>query len=165
MSTILYQETPRGPSILIEVAIPAGSLRVPIGDIQQLRSQEGQTVIIKGLRLVPPKVLTNGVQIQNANVPLAELRKMALTIYAEGWEKGRNIPLLLLNDFADSDATNATTVPFRNKPTKFDNWRNVDWAQSYVQLVAALTGGPYTLLLDCEYEKLNAKGVPIIGPS
>lgn len=164
---ILVEEEPRGPSQLIEIPVPLATQRQRLPDVQQLRSQEGQTIIIKALRLVTPKVLTNAMTLTGVNAPLAELRKICLVLYSEGWEKGQMIPLLSLNDFADADATTATTIPYRNTPTRFNNWRNVDWAQSYLLYAngqpAANT--PYVVLLDCEYIKLDAYGKPIIGPS
>jgi hypothetical protein len=163
----LVQEQPRGSSILVEIPIVAGTQRQNLPDVQQLRSQEGQVIIIKAIRLITPKVLTNAITLAGTNAPVTELRKIALTLYCEGWEKGKYIPLLVLNDVADSDAAVATTIPFRNVATKLDNWRNVDWAQSYIQFGngVAPAGAPYIIMLEVEYEKLNAKGVPIIGPS
>lgn len=164
---LLVQEEPRGPSILVEVPVPLPTQKQTLGDVQQLRSQEGQTIIIKAIRLITDKVLTNGMNIAGTNAPLAELQKMAVVLYSEQWQKGQFIPILVLNDMADADATAATTIPYRNRTTRFANWRNVDWAQSYIQYsngtIAA--GTPYVVLLEVEYEKLNSKGVPIVGPS
>lgn len=164
---VLLQEQPRGSSILVEVPIVAGTQRQNLPDVQQLRSQEGQVIIIKAIRLITAKVLTNAITLSGTNAPVSELRKMVLTLYCEGWEKGKYIPLLVLNDVNDSDATAGTTIQFRNNPTKLDNWRNVDWAQSYIQFAngQAPAGAPYVVIFEVEYEKLNAKGLPIVGPS
>lgn len=164
---ILVQEEPRGPSQLVEVPVPSATQRQRLPDTQQLRSQEGQTIIIKAIRLITPKVLTHAMTIAGTNAPLAELRKISLVLYSEGWEKGQMIPLLTLNDFADNDATAATTIPYRNHSTRLNNWRNVDWAQSYLLYAngqpAANT--PYVVMFDVEYIKLDYQGKPIIGPS
>lgn len=167
METILVQEEPRGPSILIEVPIVAGTQRQNLPDVQQLRSQLNQTIIIKAIRLITAKVLSNGVTVQGTNAPVTELVKMVLTLYSEGWEKGQYIPLLTLNDVADSDATAATTIPYRQSTTRFANWRNVDWAQCYVQFAngTAPAGAPYVLIFEVEYLKLDASGQPIQRPS
>lgn len=168
---VLIQEEPRGPSQLVEIQVTqAGITRVQLPDVQQLRSQVGQDVIIKAVRLITPKVLTNGAISGFVNAPLTELVKISLVLYAEGWEKGHLIPLLVLNDVNDSDATAATTIPFRNKTTRFDNWKNVDWSKSYLQFsngTAAVlpAGASYVVMLDVEYTKLNAQGKEIVGPS
>lgn len=166
-NVIMLQEQPRGPSILVEIPIVAGTQRQNLPDVQQLRSQEGQIIIIKAIRTITAKILTNAITLQGVVAPVAELRKMALTLYCEGWEKGKYIPLLVMNDTADADATTATTIQYRNNPTRFDNWRNVDWAQSYIQFAngTAPVGAPYNVVLEVEYQKLNAAGVPILGPS
>lgn len=165
---ILVQEEPRGPSQLVEVPVPTnGNQKIKLPDVQQLRSQEGQVIVIKAIRLITPKVLARGMTINAVNAPLAELQKISLTLYSEQWEKGQMIPLLTLNDMADADATAATTVPYRNKSTRFNNWRNVDWAQSYLLYSngTVSANSPYVVMFDVEYIKLDAKGNPIIGPS
>lgn len=163
---ILVQEEPRGPSQLVEVPVTTAVQKQRLPDVQQLRSQEGQTIIIKGIRLITPKVLARAATINLVNAPLTELVKIMLVLYSEGWEKGQMIPILTLNDMNDSDATTATTIPFRNKPTRLNNWRNVDWAQSYLLYSNGSAAVPsYAVLFDVEYIKLDAKGNPIIGPS
>lgn len=165
---ILVQEEPRGPSQLVEISVPTnGSQKIKLPDVQQLRSQEGQIIIIKGIRLISFKVLARGMTLNAVNAPLAELQKISLTIYSEQWEKGQMIPLLTLNDMADADSTAATTIPYRNKATKFNSWRNVDWAQSFLLYSngTVSANAPYVVMLDVDYIKLDAKGNPIIGPS
>lgn len=164
MQTVLVQEEPRGPSILIEVNVQQNGLqRVPFPDISQLRSTTTQRIVIKGLRLISNEVLTNGIISGNVTAPAAELAKMGLTIYAEGWEKGQSIPILTLNDMQFT----VGAIPFRFNPTKFDNWVAVDWPKSYLQFAngTVSAGAPYVVLLDCEYVRLNAENRLIIGPS
>jgi hypothetical protein len=164
--TILVQEQPMYPSILVEIPITGVGQKVKLPDVQQLRSQEGQTIIIKGIRLITEKVLARAVTLSMVNAPLAELINMTLTIYSQQWLKSENIPILVYNDMNDSDATAATTIPFRDKATKLDNWRNVDWAQSYLLFADGFTPTPtYAVLLHVEYLKLNAKGQVIDQPS
>lgn len=163
---ILVQEEPRGPSQLIEVPVPAQVVTtVNFPDIQQLRSQVGQRIIIKAIRLITPKVLTTGPTLSIANATLAELRKISLIIYCEGWEKGQLIPALTLNDVADADAAAATTIPYRVNPTKFANWENVDWSKTKLIYNPASSGAAYCVMFDVEYVKLDSKGQEIIGPS
>lgn len=162
--TVLVQSEPRGPSILIEVNVNNNGLqRVPFPDISQLRSTIDQRIIIKALRLISIEVLTNAMIAPNANAPITELPKMAVTLYAEGWEKGQTIPILTLNDMAFTTGA----IPFRQFPTRFDNWCNVDWPKSYIQFAngTVSAGAPYTVLLDCEYIRLDGQNNTIVGPS
>jgi hypothetical protein len=161
---ILVQDEPRGPSILIEIPVNTnGQQRVPVPDISQLRSTTTQRIVIKGLRLISAEVLTNGVISASPTAPAAELAKMTLTIYAEGWEKGQTIPLLTLNDMVFTTGA----IPYRFNPTRFDNWVNVDWPKSYIQYANSTTsaGAPYVVLLECEYVRLNAENSLVVGPS
>ena len=162
MQTILVQDEPRGPSVIIEIPVNInGSQRVPLPDVQQLRSTTTLKIVLKGLRLIPSAVLPNGVISPAVNAPDSELAKMTLTIYAEGWEKGQTIPMLTLNDFQN------TVLPNRFNPTRFDNWINVDWPKSYIQFAngTSAVGAPYVVLLDCEYVRLNADNTIVVGPS
>lgn len=165
---ILVQEEPRGPSQLVEIPVPAQVVqRVQLPDVQQLRSTLDNNIIIKAIRLITDKTLTNAPTIGTANATLGELRKISLVLYCEGWEKGQLIPILTLNDTADADAANATTIPYRNKTTRFNNWKNVDWSKSYLQYSngTSSSGSAYSVLLEVEYVKLNSLGQEIIGPS
>lgn len=162
---ILVQEEPRGPSQLVEVAVTANGLtRVNFPDIQQLRSQVGQNIIIKGIRLVAANVLTNAPLSGNATAPIAELQKLSLTLYCQGWEKGQLIPVLTLNDMSGDGGA---TVPYRMNPTKLANWTNVDWSKSYLQFSngTVSANSPYSVLFDVEYVKLDSQGNEILGAS
>jgi hypothetical protein len=159
---ILVQEEPRGASQLIEVPVTQnGVSRVMFPDIQQLRSTTSEIVIIKAIRLITPAVLTNAPTSGNATSPLTELKKISITIYSEGWERGQLIPVFVLNDISDGSA------PFRFHPTKFANWKNVDWSKSYLQFSngTVSAGQPYSVLFDVEYLKLNNLGKIIEGAS
>lgn len=154
-SVILVQEEPRNASILVDVPVPtAGVSRVQIPDIQQLRNQGNQVIVIKGIRLITANILTNAPLSGNATSPIAELQKISLTLYSQGWERGQLIPILVLNDMSGDGGA---TIPFRFFPTKFSNWVNVDWSKSYLQwsngTVAAAT--PYSVLFDVEYVRYN----------
>lgn len=156
---ILIQEEPRNPSILIEVTIPNGASKVQLPDVQQLRSDNDTKVIVKALRLITPKVLARGVLVNAVNAAVADLQKMTLTLYSEGWERAQNIPVLLLNDVNDSDGAAATTIPYRNVATKFANWKRVDWPKSFIQFTNGQSASQAcVLILECEYIKLDAQG-------
>lgn len=163
---ILVQEEPRGASQLLECPVTAGATKQRLPDNNQLRSVVGQTIVIKGIRLITDKVLADAVNFALPNAPLADLINMVLVIYCEGWERAQMIPLLVLNDMADADATAATTIPYRNKATKFDNWRNVDWAKSFFQWTSGNSAqSDFCVIFDVEYVKLDNNNQPIIGPS
>jgi len=164
MQQVLVQEEPRGPSVLIEVNVPNnGMQRVPFPDISQLRSTTDVQIVIKGFRLISAEVLTNGIISGNPTAPAAELAKMSITMYSEGWEKGQTIPILTFNDFVFT----LGAIPYRNQPTRFDNWRKVDFPKSYIQFANTTTsaGAPYVVLIDCEYVKLDAQNKLVYGPS
>lgn len=165
---ILVQEEPRGPSQLIEIPVTANGLqRIPIPDIYQLRSQGDQKIIMKGMRLITAEVLTNAVISAGVCAPVAELQKMTLVLYCDGWEKAMYIPVLTMNDMT----TQAGALPHRYAPTRFDNWVNVDWSKSFLQYAnATVTANtPYVVMFDVLYQKFvkNASGdwVMVIGPS
>lgn len=158
------QEEPRGPSILLEIPVATnGQQRVPIPDIAQLRSTTSTQVVVKGIRLISAEVLTNGVISSSPTSPAAELAKMTLTIYSEGWEKGQTIPILTFNDMEFT----VGAIPFRRSPTMLDNWVAVDWPKSYIQYANGTTsaGAPYVVLLDIQYLRLNNSGNEISGPT
>lgn len=163
---ILVQEEPRGASQLLECPVSAGAVKQRLPDNNQLRSVEGQTIVIKAMRLISAKVLDKAVNFNLPNAPLGDLKKMVLVIYCEGWERAQMIPLLTMNDMADADATTATTIPYRNKATRFDNWKNVDWAKSFFQFSNGNSASTdFAVIFDVEYVKLDSTGKPIVGPS
>lgn len=161
MQSVIVQEEPRGPSVLIEISVPInGMQRVPFPDIAQLRSTTDLKIVIKGMRLISSNVLAGGVIIAANTAPDSELQKMALTLYAEGWEKGQSIPLVTLSDMV-------TPLPYRWNPTKFDNWFNVDFPKSYLQFANGQfsAGAPYVVLIDVMYVRLNSQNLIVVGPS
>lgn len=154
---ILVQDEPRGPSQLIEVPVPASVVqRVNFPDIQQLRSIVNQVIVIKAIRLITGEVLTNGPITGLTNAAVAELQKISLVIYCEGWEKAQYIPVLTLNDMV----LPAGTFPHRYQATKFDNWENVDWSKTYLQYSngTGSSGSAYCVMFDVQYVKLDAQG-------
>lgn len=167
---ILAQVEPRGPSELIEVPFPAaanGQQKVPFPTVEDLRSDENQRVILKGMRLITADVAVGAPLIAGPTAPLSELQKMFLVLYAEGWEKAVYIPLLTLNDVF----TEASGVPFRHGATRFNNWEKVAWNKCFIQLAngTVVVGAPYVVMFDVEYVKLGTtgdmKGKEITGPS
>lgn len=167
MENILFlKEEPRVSSIIVEVPIANGAAKVALPDVQQLRSDADTKVIVKGWRLISPKVLTRGILNNAVNAALADLRQMALTIYSEGWERGQNIPVLLLNDANDNDSTAATTIPFRNAATKLADWKRVDFPKSFLQFANGQSASQACVVIfEIEYLKLDAQGRIILTAS
>lgn len=158
---IFVQEAPRGPSQLIEIPVTVnGVQRVNFPDVQQLRSLVNQRIIVKEMRLITVDTLTNAPIGGQVTAPTAELQKMTLVIYCEGWEKAQLMPIMILNDVEN-------TAPHRFSPTRFNNWANVDWSKSFIQYSngTVSAGVPYAVMIDVVYEKLDASGKEIIGPS
>jgi hypothetical protein len=166
MPTVLVQQEPVNMWQLIEIPVGVnGVQKIPFPDIQQLRSMQGQVIIIKGMELVTPKVLTNGMTTAGVNAPLTELQKMSMVIFSEGWQRGQMMPLLKSNCTADADATTATTIPYENTPLVLADWQNVDWPQSFIQLAngTVTAGAPYVIMFWVTYLKLNANNEVIVS--
>lgn len=164
-SKVFIQEEPIMMWQLIEIPVTRnGDGKVPLPDIQQLRSQEGQNIIFKTLKLVTPKVLARGMLNNAVNAPLAELQKMSLVLYSEGWQRGQMVPLLMLNNEADADATTATTVPYTNTPYNLSDWRRVDLPQSFLQFAngQVSANAPYVVMIWVGYLKITGNNQPII---
>lgn len=160
---IIFQEEPRGPSVTVEVLIPANGIqRQPFPDVQQLRSTPDRIIVLKAMRLITADVLTNGILKAGTTAPLAELQKMTLTLYCDGWEKMSNMPILPLNDTADPTGA----IPFRYRQTNFDDWRAVSWDKSFIQFAngTVSANAPYVVLFDVQYIKLDLLGNRIDGP-
>ncbi len=163
---IIVQDEPRGASELIEITIASGAAgQVNLPDIPQLRNNGDEIVIIKAIRLITAKVLSKGPTTGATTAALADLIKMSLIIYSQGWEKGHLIPVLVLNDAQDSDATTATTIPFRSQSTRLANWVDVDWNKSKIQFSNGTTASQAcVLILEVEYQrflKRNNEYVPV----
>lgn len=159
---ILVQEEPRGPSQLIELPVTQnGASKIPFQDVDNLKNDVDQNVIIKALRLVTSDIAVGGVINPGPIAPNSELIKMFLVLYSEGWEKAEYIPLLVMNDEAGG------LNPFRYVSTRFSDWKKVNWTKSFVQFAngQVSVGAPYTILFDCEYQKFNAQGEEIQGVS
>lgn len=156
MSKIFVQEEPRVASELIEIPVASGASRATIPDVPQLRNQGDQVIVIKSIRLITAKVLSTGPVTGTTNMALADLIKCSLVLYSDGWEKGHLIPLLVLNDVADSDGTTATTIPFRYSKTALANWQNVDWNKSYIQFASGTTASAArVVILEVEYQRFQ----------
>lgn len=161
---ILVQEEPRGPSELVEVEIDSATKqRFPFPDVEQLRNQEGQRVVIKGLRLITADTLTTGILTGQPNAATTELQKMTLVLYSDGWEKMHTMPVLIANDMAVPGGN----TPHRYAAVKLDNWQGVQWQKCYIQFANGTlpVNPPYVVMFDVDYIKLDKNNQPINGPS
>lgn len=165
---ILVQEEPRGPSQLLEVAVPAAIVsNVVLPVIQNLQNQTDQIVIIKALRLIPDTVLVTAPTLGGPNATLAELQKISLVLYSQEWLKGQLIPLLTLVD----TFTEASGIPWKPRTVKLDNWTNVNWGKSFLQYSNGTpsNGLAYNVIFEIEYQKFrkspNGQLVEIQGVS
>lgn len=150
--------------MLMEVIVDTnGQAKVTLPVLATLRNDTTQNIVIKGINLITAEVLARAPVKGSVNAPLAELQKMTLVLYSQGWLKGLNIPVLRLND----QATPGGTFPHRYHPTKFNNWTQVDWEQSYLQYSngSVSANAPYTVIFEIEYLKLNVHGGEINGLS
>lgn len=163
-TTIVFRQEPRGPSQLVEVdVLNNGRQRVPFPDIAQLRSTTEMKIVIKAIRLVTADVLTRSVVSGNVTAPVAELQKISLVIYCEGWEKAQFIPILTLNDMALPGGA----IPHNYNLTSFNDWVNVSWDKCYLQYANGTlsANAPYTVMLDVQYERFDKLDRLVIGPS
>jgi len=159
MAKILVQEEPRGASELIEIAVASGATQVTLPDVPQLRNQGDQVIVIKSIRLITAKVLSNAPTLGTATTSLTDLKKMSLILYSQGWEKGHLIPLLVLNDVCDSDSTAATTIPYRTSSTRLNDWTDVDWNKSKLMFSSGTSAsGASACLLEVEYQRFQKSG-------
>jgi len=165
-TVVLIQEEPIDCYQTIELLVTsAGQFRVPFPDQNQLRSMDGQNIIIKAISIVTPDALTNAPISGLVTAPLTELQKISLVLYSNGWERGLNIPILFLNPLS----TPGGTFPHVYRKTNFCDWSKVDWSKSYI-LYSGGSGGsvvvaPYAILLGIEYSRLGADGQVKYGPT
>ncbi len=159
---ILIQEEPRGASLLMEIPVAAGLASVKFPIISELQNDPTQTVVIKGLRLVTVAELGVAPEAGTPNAPLTELQKISVQIYAEGWQKGYNIPILSLNN----TFTEGSGIPFRDKTTKLANWQFVQWNKcKLIYSNGTVSVAPaYSVILEVEYVRYDKDGKEIFGP-
>lgn len=160
---IIFQEEPRGPSVLLEIRVAENGLqRVPFPDTNQLKTTPDRVIVMKMMRLITPDVAVGGVLKAGVTSPLTELQKMFVTIYCDGWEKATSIPILTLND----TMIPAGLIPGRQRQTNFDDWKGISWDKTYLQFAngQVSANAPYVVLFDIQYVKLDVKGQQIVGP-
>jgi hypothetical protein len=164
MNTLLVKETPINNFTLVDIPVTANGLtKVAIQDQPLLKSYSNHRVVVKGLRCITAKVLSNAPISGNAIATRAELLKASLVLYCNGWEKEQYIPLLMLNPMADADSAVGTTVPYAFNPIDFMDLKDVDWTKSYIQYSNSTSSASstYSFLLAVNYLILNDNGQEI----
>lgn len=116
----------------------------------QLRNQSDQIIIIKGIQLYLVTAYAFS-QVTNTvpGVTAAEAIKATLTLYVNGQEDVKNIPLPQLNNIND------LASPFQQEIQNFADLQNVDWSKSYVQFSAAAAGSPYVIPFGVTYMRMK----------
>jgi len=161
MEKVYIQQEPVDNWTLVEIPIPAQAVnRQAVPDQLMLKSYPDHFVTVKSIEVITAKQLTNAVLNNGANAARAEIIKATLVLYCDGWEKVQYIPLSRLIATYDADAATATTIPFMQNPTTFENLRNVDWTKSYIQYANGLnsSGAAYVFILGVKYVIQNNRG-------
>lgn len=162
MEKMLVQAQPIKNWTLVETLAAVGNTRIPIQDQPMLKSYAGHKVVIKAIEVITAKMLTNGVLNATANLTRADLIKLVLVLYCDGWEQVQYIPLARLVSIHDTDSAVGTTVPFMNDPALFENLKDVDWTKSYFQTANGTSiATAATIILGVQYQVFNDQGTEI----
>lgn len=147
---------PIGPSIsnweMVELTVAAGSTgRVNFPTQSKLRNQADQIVWIQNIELFTVTTYAAS-QLTNTipGMPVTEIPKAVLVLYASGWEKQHYIPLAKLvriNDFA--------FTPYQPWEQYFSTMEDVQWESSYIQFNAASAAFDYVMPFGVTYIKAN----------
>jgi hypothetical protein len=142
---------------LVELIIPAGSTgtRFPYPDIPQLRDDTTQDIVICGIEAYSVDALPlsgNG----NDVASFAQLQNSFLTLYIEGEESMRQMPLVRLNPMFQALNTGVTLNVADPLQTEY---LKVDWNKSYIQAAApyGTVDAPntqFSIMLTVWYKKL-----------
>jgi hypothetical protein len=141
---------------LVELVIPANSsgTRFPYPDIPQLRDDTTQDIVIMGLETFSIDAMPlspNG----NTVATMAYLLNSFLTLYIEGEESMRQVPLVRLQPVWQSNT--AGNLQGLLKELAAENLR-IDWNKSYIQAAAPYGGGAnaqFSIMLGVWYKKLQ----------
>lgn len=158
---ILVQEQPINQWELVEVPVIVNGVgRVAIPDQPMLKSWDEHMVVIKAIEIITAKTLSHAPIGGQVAATRAELIKCSLVLYSDGWEMEHFLPLQRLICVHDADATTATTNPFMNNPTRFEDLKKVDWTKSYVQYSNGQVSAnvPYAFLFGVQYLVFDSTG-------
>lgn len=142
---------------LVELVIPAASTgtRFPYPDIPQLRDDTTQDIIICGLEAFPVDALPLAPS-GNAVMTFAQMQNSFLTLYVEGEESVRQLPLIRLNPMRQASGTGTTLNVVERLPVEY---LKVDWNKTYIQAAAPFgtVGAPntqFSIMVGVWYKKL-----------
>lgn len=136
---------------LVELQVPAtgaAGQRFYFQDQPQLRSQQGQMVIIESIETFSDQAVPNSPLSNNPGPTVAQLTSAFLVLNVRGYEDVQLVPLAAINRvYAD---TGAGFVPYVNDLFLLQDLYAVDWTKSYVQIAAA-AGTAFAFLFGVRY--------------
>jgi hypothetical protein len=142
---------------LVELVIPAGSTgtRFPYPDIPQLRDDPTQDIIVCSLETFAADSMPLS-PAGNAVVTQAQLLNTFLTLYIEGEESVRQLPMVRLNVIFQALATGNLQSVF--ELTRLE-YLKIDWNKSYYQAATPygtilLPNTQFSIMLGVRYKKL-----------
>jgi hypothetical protein len=142
---------------LVELVIPAASTgtRFPYPDIPQLRDDTTQDIIICGLEAFSVEAMPLAPS-GNTVLSFAQMQNSFITLYIEGEESVRQVPLIRFNPMRQTAAAGATFNVVERVPVEY---LKVDWNKTYIQAAApygtALAPNmQFSIMLGVWYKKL-----------
>jgi hypothetical protein len=139
---------------LIEVVVTNGDSagnKITIGDIENLRNDATQDIIITGIQALTVEALPLSPQ-GNPVWTTAQMQNAFLTLYINNEESVLTLPCVRLNNMFESSGTGTMFQQFQ--PIPFENLM-VSWFKSYFWLAAPYdTGTTFSIILSVEYKKL-----------
>lgn len=135
--------------LLIDVANPG---RFTFDPQAQLRNDPDQVIIIKGIQVYPDTIYSNSQE--SAAIPgvaMTELPKAVLTLYVDGEESVKGIPLVQLVNQQDNNNPSL----FQQEIQQFADLKNVVWEKSYVQFSVAPAGVSYIIPFGITYIRMK----------
>lgn len=140
--------------VVIGAAVVSANAQVLIPNQPQLQTVQGdKQVFVKGIetftnQAVPVSPLTTA----NPVATPAQLKNAVLTLVVKGTENLKQIPLAILNRTFADQTTAANYAPYTWQLFLLKDIYEVDWSKSYITLVAAPSGQPYSYLLGVHYD-------------
>lgn len=140
---------------LVELICPANSgNRVFFQDVQQLRAQSGQNVIVSAVETFSNQAITLS-PTGNTMIAIADFKKAFLVLNQGGKELINKIPLALLNRVDGDFSLAANFVPGQILPFEFEALKNVDWTKSYVMFSSAPVATSFSVLFGVHYRLIR----------
>lgn len=139
---------------LVEIVVQngaSGGNKILIGDIEDLRNDETQDIIIQGIEVFSIESMPLSPQ-GNPVATTANLQNMFLTLYINNEESIENLPMIRLNNMFQSLATGTMQQQFER--TTLENLM-VSWFKSFFFLATPFaTGTTFSIVFGITYKKL-----------